>query len=292
MTTARGVDVRSTEGARAGLAGVFLKVGLPVLIGVIAVVLAARSGGSLTAPVGHRFYELGMVIAAIAVLGYGFWQSIREGKQSKLLLMSIAAGTAFWQETYGDWGAYCLYSSQFATYTWQHTRWAAPFACWWFIAGYVVFYTSLFLALIAAVKFVRRRWPNINSYIAGALVSLPVFYVFDLAWEATTVGLGYWSYQYAFGPAMHVGGGMFPLLWPIVEQVPFMALAAFGLTWVNSRGEDVFEVAARTVTRRKPTQFGVLVSWIVLVNIAFFTTTILPLMLVRGLLGPSIPSIP
>jgi hypothetical protein len=30
----------------------------------------------------------------------------------------------------------------------------------------------------------------------------------------------------------------------------------------------------------------------VLVNIAFFTTTILPLMLVRGLLGPSIPSIP
>jgi hypothetical protein len=254
--------------------------------------LAANSGATLDDPIGYRVYEIAITAVAVGLLAVGAWQSVQLGRLSRLLLMSVAAGTAFWQETYGDWGAYCLYSARFLTYDWGHTVWSARVRCWWFIAGYTVFYTSFFLGLIAAVRFARNRWPSANPYITAALVSLPAFYVFDLVWEGTTTGLGYWSYTYTFGPAMHVGNGTFPLLWPILEQAPFMALAAFALTWRNSRGEDVFEVTAGFVLRRCPGQIAILTSWIVILNIAFLTTTILPIMALRWIAGPASSAMP
>jgi hypothetical protein len=254
---------------------------------------AANSGATLADPKpSARFYELLMVVSAGALLVIGTAQSFRERKLSKLLLMTVASGTAFWQEAYGDWGAYCLYSDRFITYGWGDTMFAAPVRCWWFIAGYMIFYTSFFLGLMAAVKFARTRWPNANPYLAATLVSFPAFYFFDLVWEGTATGLGYWNYEYTFGPAAHIGNGTFPLLWPILEQVPFMALAAFALMWRNSNGEDIFEMAARVVTRRAPSQLAILASWIVILNVAFATTTILPIMALRWIAGPSIPAMP
>jgi hypothetical protein len=257
-----------------------------------ALALAANSGGTLDDPVGDGFYEIGITAAATGFLVVGVWQSVHMRKLSRLLLMTVAAGTAFWQETYGDWGAYCLYSARFLTYDWGHTVWSAPVRCWWFIAGYMVFYTSFFLGLTAAVKFARNRWPMANPYLTAALVSLPAFYVFDLVWEGTTTGLGYWNYAYTFGPALHVGNGTFPLLWPILEQVPFMALAAFALTWRNSRGQDLFELAAGFALRRRPGQIAILCSWIVILNAAFLTTTILPITALRWIAGPAVASVP
>jgi hypothetical protein len=264
-----------------------------VLASACLLTYAATSGATLADPKpSARFYEVLIVVGALAFLTIGSVQSFRGGKLSPLLLMTVASGTAFWQEAYGDWGAYCLYSDRFITYGWGETSWAAPVRCWWFVPGYMAFYTSFFLGLMAAVRFARNRWPNANPYIAAALVSLPAFYVFDLVWEGTATGLGYWNYEYTFGPALHVGNGTFPLLWPIIAQVPFMALAAFGLMWRNRDGENVFDVAARFVTRKAPGQLAILVSWIVILNIAFLTTTILPIMALRWLAGPSIAALP
>jgi hypothetical protein len=268
-------------------------VSVGMICGAAAVLaFAANSGGTLHDPIGAGVYEIGISAAAVGLLAVGVWQSVQLGRLSRVLLMSLAAGSAFWQETYGDWGAYCLYSAQFFTYDWGHTVWSAPVRCWWFIAGYMVFYTSFFLGLIAAVKFARNRWPSANPYITAALVSLPAFYVFDLVWEGTTTGLGYWNYMHTFGPALHVGNGTFPLLWPVLEQVPFMALAAFALTWRSSQDQDLFELAAGFVLRRRPGQIAVLGSWIVIVNVAFLTTTILPIMVLRWIAGPGSASVP
>lgn len=264
-------------------------VGLAAAAGAVGVLLAANSGGSVTAPVGHRVYEIAILATALGVLFVGVWQSIRLGKISRLLLMSVAAGTMFWQETYGDWGAYVLYSDRFLLFGWGNTPFSVPVRCWWFIPGYIAFYTSFFATLIAAVGIARRRWPKRNPYIAGALLSLPAFYVFDLIWEGITVGLGYWTYLHTFGPSVNIGHGTFPLLWPILEQVPFMMAAAFALTWKNERGEDVFDVIARSVMRRAPGQVATLVSWIVVSNVAFFALTILPLIVLRAVAGPDIP---
>ena len=91
--------------------------------------------------------------------------------------------------------------------------------CWWFIAGYVFFYTT-FLAPEKTFYVVRDRWPGANPYLATTLMSFPLFYIFDMTLEGAAHGFGWWQYQYAFGPAMAVGEGHFPLLWPILEQVP------------------------------------------------------------------------
>ncbi|MGZ5397301.1 MAG: hypothetical protein ACXWEI_18220 [Mycobacterium sp.] len=263
-----------------------------VIVAAGLLTFAANSGGTLEEPVGHRVYEIGIIVVAVAILALGIWQSVRAGRFSSLFLMSFAAGTAFWQETYGDWGAYLLYSARFAHYDWGDTVWTSPVKPWWVIAGYVAFYTPLFLSLTATINYVRLRWPNRNEYLFAALLSLPIFYAFDLVFEGTTTGLGLWNYTYVFGPALSVGNGTFPLLWPIVEQVPFMAIAAFGLSWRNDRGETLFDVAAQRVLRRPPGQITILVSWILIVNVTFLTTTILPILLMRWVAGPASALVP
>ena len=250
---------------------------IAAVVAVVGVLLAANSGCSVVNPVGHRIYEIGISVVAVGILTVGVLQSVRAEKLSRLLLMAVAACTWFWQETYGDWGAYVLYSDKFLRYSWGDTPLSVPVRCWWFVPGYLVFYTSFFLAVIAAVGIARRRWPRTNPYVAAALLCFPGFYVFDLVWEGITTGLGYWTYLHTFGPALHIGNGTFPLLWPILEQVPFMILAAFALTWKNTEGEDVFEIIARSVIRRAPGEIATLVSWIVVTNVGFFIATILPL---------------
>jgi nitrate reductase NapE component len=254
--------------------------------------VAGHSGGTLDNPVGSRAWELAMTAIAVALLIVGVVQSIRAGKLSRVLLMVIATGSAFWQETYGDWGTYLLYSPRFATYEWGDTIWTSPVRCWWFLPGYVFFYTTFFLALQKASTQLRQQWPHRNPYLTTVAVAFPLFYIFDMALEGAAHGFGWWQYQYAFGPSMAVGTGQFPLLWPILEQVPFMVTAVFALTWRNTDGEDVFEVAARIVTRKVPGQFAILMSWVIIVNVSFLVETILPLMALRWIAGPASAVVP
>jgi len=260
---------------------------------VVVLFVAGHSGGTLLEPVGALPWELGVTVIALVILSIGVVQSVRQRKLSRVFLVAVASGTAFWQETYGDWGTYLLYSPEFATYTWQDTIWTSPNNCWWFIPGYIFFYSTFFFALEKAFHGVKQRWPDSNPYIVTTVVSFPMFYVFDLMLEGAAHGFGWWHYQYAFGPTVAVGEGHFPLLWPILEQVPFMVLVVFALTWRNADGDDdVFELMARKVMRRKPGQISILVSWIVTLNLTFLLTTILPLMALRWLAGPASAAVP
>lgn len=263
-------------------------------IALMALVLftAGRSGGTLADPVGARLWAIAMWAVAVAFLTIGVVQSFRKRKLSRVFLMTVASASAFWQETYGDWGSYLLYSPRFARYGWGETIWTSPVRCWWFIAGYVFFYVSFFLALEKAFYVVKDRWPNSNPYMTTTIVSFPMFYLFDLIVEGAAHGFGWWHYQFAFGPTIAVGDGHFPLVWPILEQVPFMALVVFAATWRNSNGEDIFQLLARKVVKRRPGQLAILASWIVTLNVTFLLTTILPLMALRWLAGPASLTIP
>jgi hypothetical protein len=259
---------------------------------VLVLFAAGHSGGTLLRPVGRLPWELGVTAIALVIVAIGTVQSVRQRKFSRVLLIAIASGTAFWQETYGDWGTYLLYSPAFSTYEWGQTIWTSPVRCWWFIAGYVFFYTVFFLALEKTFHVVKERWPEANPYLATTIVSFPLFYVFDLTLEGAAHGFGWWQYQYAFGPTVAVGEGHFPLLWPILEQVPFMVLVVFALTWRDAKGDDVFEAIARAVVWGQPGQLSILLSWIVTLNVTFLSTTILPLMALRWLAGPASAAVP
>jgi hypothetical protein len=267
------------------------------LLGAIVVMVAAlyvggHSGGTLLAPVGALAWQLAVTAIALIILAIGIAQSVRRRALSRVLLVAVASGTAFWQETYGDWGTYLLYSPEFAAYFWQDTIWTSPVKAWWFLPGYVFFYSTFFFALEKAFQGVKLWWPNSNPFVVTTVVSFPMFYVFDIALEGAAHGFGWWHYQYAFGPTVAVGEGHFPLLWPVLEQVPFMVLAVMALSWRNSAGEDVFQILARRVVRRRPGQFAILASWIVTLNVVFLLTTILPLMALRWLAGPASVVVP
>jgi Spirocyclase AveC-like len=290
VTDAHGLAATRTHSAGVA-APVLAFVGALALMPAV-LFIAGHSGGTLQNPVGSRAWELAMTGIAIAIFGTGVVLSIRTGKLSRILLIALASGSAFWQETYGDWGSYLLYSPEFARYAWGATMWSSPVRCWWFIPGYIFFYTTFFLALERGFHVVKDRRPDSNPYLLTTVVSFPMFYAFDLTLEGTAHGFGWWQYQYAFGPSMPIGHGHFPLLWPVLEQVPFMVLTVFGLTWRNADGEDVFELLARKVTGRQAGQLSILVSWIVTLNMTFLSTTILPLMALRWIAGPASATVP
>ena len=173
---------------------------------------------TLADPAGHLAWELGITGAALVLLGLGLFRA-RRRQSPRLLLMVLGAASASWQETYGDWGAYVRYSDRFLQFGWPSHLWVASVRCWWFIAGYAVFYPALYGLLTLATGLVRRRLPRQNLYVAAVLLAFPVFYVFDLLFEGTATYLGYWRYLHAFGPALHLGSSSFPLVWPTLHRL-------------------------------------------------------------------------
>ncbi len=204
-------------------------------------------------------------------------------------MMVIASASAFWQETYGDWGTYLRYSPTFAQFPWPLHLWTSPVKCWWFIAGYAVFYSALYGLLIALTRVARNRWPSANPYLTASALALPVFYAFDLTFEATTTSRGYWNYGHTLGPSLHLGHGNFPLLWPILEQVPFIMLAGVALVWRDDADRDIFERIASRWSSRIAHPVRLAAVWVVAVNIAFLLLTTLPLLAMRWIFGPAAP---
>ncbi|MFL6090182.1 MAG: hypothetical protein ACJ71Z_08590 [Aeromicrobium sp.] len=243
---------------------------------------------TLADPAGYLVWELGITAAALVLLGFAIHRA-RTGPSPRLLLMVIASASTFWQETYGDWGAYLRYSDRFLQYPWPSEMWAASVKCWWFIAGYAIFYPAVYGMLNLALKFVRNRFPDRNPYLAAVVLAFPIFYAFDLCFEATATYLGFWTYLHTFGPALHIGNGTFPLLWPILEQVPFIAVAAMVIVSSNDREQDIFEQLAARVSagpRRLAMLLGI---WIVTNNVAFLLFTTLPILVLRWIAGPDLP---
>ncbi|MFL6024155.1 MAG: spirocyclase AveC family protein [Marmoricola sp.] len=251
-------------------------------------VALSASSPTLADPAGYLVWEIGITVAALVLLAVGVHRA-RTGPSPRLLLMVIASASTFWQETYGDWGAYVRYSDRFLQYPWPGEMWTASVKCWWFIAGYAVFYTALYGLLNLALKLVRVRFPDRKPYVTAILLAFPIFYLFDLCFEATTTYLGFWTYLHTFGPALHVGNGTFPLLWPILEQVPFIAMAALAIVSRDDQEQDLFERLASRVSSG-PRRFAVLLgTWIVTTNVAFLLSTALPLLALRWIAGPDIP---
>jgi hypothetical protein len=252
----------------------------------VAIPPSANGTPTLAHPAGHLAWELGITGAALVLLGLGLLRA-RSRQSPRLLLMVLGAASASWQETYGDWGAYVRYSDRFVQFGWPSHLWVASVRCWWFIAGYAVFYPALYGLLTLATGLVRRRLPRQNLYVAAVLLAFPVFYVFDLLFEGTATYLGYWRYLHAFGPALHLGSSSFPLVWPILEQVPFIALAAVAIVWRDGHGQDVFERIASRLSSRPQT--GTLIAvWVLTTNAAFLVTTTLPIMALRWIAGPDL----
>lgn len=252
---------------------------------------ASALPANLADPIALRFWETGIWVLAAALIMIGVWQTIRARRMSLLLLMVVASMSTFWLEYFGDWGTYLLYNPAFASID-VDVPLTAPVKPWWCIGGYAVFYPALYGILIGFVALVRRRAPHSNVYVWAIIAAFPVFYLFDFAFELTAVYCGWWDYTYAFGPAFHVRGGQFPLVWPILQQIPFIALAAVALTWRDGHDNDAFRRAASQVRAGAPREAAVTGIWIAADLAASIVLTFLPLVGLRLLIGPASTLVP
>ena len=253
----------------------------------MATVLTSSTTAGLDDPIGWQVWQVLTVVVAATLLTVGIVRSLRTRRLDVLLLMTISGASAFWLETYGDWGGYVLYSPRFAQVTWWGpTPWTSPVKAWWFIAGYAFFYPAIYGLMLGALRIVRSRRPSVNPYIAAVVLAFPVFYVFDLIFEGTTTALGYWTYTYSFGPHLSIGKGSFPLLWPVILQAPFLALAGIALIWRDDRGRDVFHRVAARAREGWPRELAVAGGWIVATNLALILTVEGPMVALRLLAGP------
>lgn len=152
------------------------------------------------------------------------------------LVVGLAATSMFWSETFADWGSYVLYDSALPQMPWGDMAFTAPSKPWGIMAGYCWFYLLWAFATRPLLRLAARRLPNTDDAWLALLVAVPAWYVWEIAIEFSMAAGGVWSYVQPFGPALHSSNGTFPLVWPLINQIPFMAF----VTWIfyrrNARG--------------------------------------------------------
>jgi len=172
-------------------------------------------------------FHPGGVLFSGAVLLIGAIVSWRRKRLPALFVFLIAITTCFWQETYGDWGAYVLYDHHLAQMPWGSWPFTAPSKPWGILGGYTWFQGLWGLFCAFFIFLAARKLPKWNTYIVAVLVTIPIWYLWDVAIEYSNVRAGVWSYIAPYWPVLHSEKGTFPLLWPILEQIPFNAFTAW-----------------------------------------------------------------
>lgn len=220
-----------------------------------------------------------LVVAVLCVA-----QSVRQRRLTVPTLLLIASTSMFWQEFYGDWGAYLLYNGDFTLIPWGSTTWTAPNKPWAVMPAYGWYYTAVFPAMLAMIATLRRKtgWGRLSSLLT---VTFPVFYLWNLLVEGIAVSLGWWSYTTVYGAAILTERGNYPLVYPLLLFVFYGIVATWVLDLRDDRGRHRHELLMR-VHKFRPgwrRELGRAGSWIIMMNAVYATTLIVPLLLIRGL---------
>ena len=133
----------------------------------------------------------------------------------------------------------------------------------------------------------QKARPAWNSLRASAIVVAPLFYLWDLGVEGTSVALGWYSYTKVIGPALMMQRGNFPLMWPSWFFVFFAVMTVWLLVqrdsngvWLHERLLGVHRLAAGF--KRELVRFLV---WSLTMNAMFWFLFVFPTCLLRAAFG-------
>ena len=251
-------------------------------------------GGALPSawddPSAMWLFEVVGPLVWLGVLVYFVRESVRARTLTFGLLLVVSMTTMSWQEFYGDWAAYLLYSPKFELIDWGSTTWTTPNKPWAVVPAYGWYFAAVFPAMLWLIGRVRDRWPSLGPVTALLIVTVPIFYVWDLVVEGGASAMGWWTYVDHVGPAVTSDRGVFPLVFPLALFVTYGVVA----TWVLSPADDRkvrFEAWFRLERigsgwRREVTRVG---AWIVAMNAVYWIVLIFPLVLIREWFGdPSV----
>lgn len=227
------------------------------------------------------FYLWGGLLALAIILAL-------KNKRLPLFGMMLIAGTSgFWQEFFGDWGAYVAWNPAFARLPlWGEMAFTTPvkplfipFSWGWWFAVSIPLLTSL-------VTWLKRKFPARSVYLLAMLTAFPLFLAYQLYVEGSSVANGWWTYDTIVGPALESEKGRLPLIFPLL--IGLWAGGFVGL--LASRDSDGLMpherragVADQTAGwRREWTRLWAL---IVAFQVSFFLINIGPAMIGRALFG-------
>lgn len=253
--------------------------------------LAAQAMGD---PVNPWMMETGSIYLWSGLLLAALGLTTKNRRIPLFGLMLVAATSGFWQEFFGDWGAYVAWNPQFArlpfwgdmAYTTPVKPLFMPFSWGWWFAVSIPLLTSL-------VIFLKRKFPGRSVYFLSMLTAFPLFLAYQIYVEGSSVANGWWTYDSIVGPALESEQGRLPLIFPLL--IGLWAGGFVGL--LADRDEDDFMPhELRAGAKRKPAglrrEWTRLWSMIVLFQVTFFAVNIGPAILGRILFGGSSALVP
>lgn len=250
---------------------------------------ALTSAGELPMgpPVHPWIMETGSIIIWSVLLAVSLLVTLRRGRLPLIGLLLIAATSSFWQEFYGDWGAYVHWNPAFARLPlWGHTAFTTPVKPlfipfswgWWFAVSIPL--------LVTLTGWLARRIPVLSATGWAFVIAFPVFTAYQINTEGSAVAQGWWSYDVVLGPAIESARGKLPVIFDVTlglwaaTMVAFLATRdADGLRW-HERKLGV--TATMTGWRREMRRT---VAIIVLFQLTFLVFNTLPPILGRLLFG-------
>lgn len=176
-----------------------------------------RAAQSMGAPVNPGMMETGSIWIWLGLLALAAVWTVKDRRIPLFGLVLIAATSAFWQEFFGDWGAYLAWNPAFARLPlWGEMAFTTPVKPlfipfswgWWFAVSIPL--------LVALVRWLHGRYPRARVWVLSMLIAFPLFLAYQIQVEGSSVANGWWTYDAIVGPALESPKGRLPLVFPLL----------------------------------------------------------------------------
>jgi hypothetical protein len=202
-------------------------------------------------------------------------------------LVLIAATSSFWQEFFGDWGAYVAWNPAFARLPfWGEMAFTTPVKPlfipfswgWWFAISIPL--------LVVLVRWIHKMLPRAPVTLIAMLTAFPLFLAYQIYVEGSSVANGWWTYDVVIGPALESEKGRLPLVFPLLIGV-WAGLFVAALAKRTSNSFMPHEVRMGVPAKRAGWSREIARLWgmILIFQISFFIINIAPAILGRVLFG-------
>jgi len=243
-------------------------------------------GSQMKPPVNPAIMESGSFWLWGILLVLAVAWTLKDRRIPLIGLMLVAGTSGFWQEFFGDWGAYVAWNPAFVRLPlWEEMPFTTPvkplfvpFSWGWWFAVSIPLLTSLVLWL-------KRRYPARSPRLLAMSVAFPLFLAYQIQVEGSSVANAWWTYDSVVGPSLESANGRLPLVFPL--------LIALWAGWFVGRLADRDEqglmrheikagIAAKSGAAR---ELARLWAMIVLFQVSFFLVNIAPAIVGRLLFG-------
>ena len=229
---------------------------------------------------GWLFEIVGPIIWVVLAAFFAY-TCIKRRELTLPALVFIGGTTMWWQEWYGDWGAYVLYNPHLALIPGYHWPLTSPNKPWAVIPAYGWFYALVYFPVLWVCRKIHARFfPTAKLWVIIVAVSLPFFYIWDTLVEGGASILGLWSYVDFVGPAMQSPRGNFPLLYPVLTFAAMMTITLLVIAAATPDGPlvETWTSVDRLIGTKRT--IGRILTWIVTMNLCYMIF-IVPTMLIR-----------